>query len=143
MVDIDTFLTTLYVMVDDFCKQHLAPDSRPGPPAALERSEVLTLAILGQWQLFGSERGFYRYVQHHLRGAFPTWPARSQFNRRRRRHGGALVEGFLYVVRLLQAPRCAFEALDTTAVPTRDAKRRGRGWLPGLADIGWSNRLRW
>ena len=143
MVDIDTFLTTLYVMVDDFCKQQLAPDSRPGPPAALERSEVLTLAILGQWQLFGSERGFYRYVQHHLRGAFPTLPARSQFNRLLRRHGGALVECFLYVVKLLQAQCCAFEALDTTAVPTRDAKRRGRGWLPGLADMGWSNRLGW
>ena len=28
-------------------------------------------------------------------------------------------------------------------VPTRDAKRRGPGWLPGLADIGWSNRLGW
>jgi hypothetical protein len=28
-------------------------------------------------------------------------------------------------------------------VPTRDAKRRGAGWLPGLANIGWSNRLGW
>jgi hypothetical protein len=28
-------------------------------------------------------------------------------------------------------------------VPTRDAKRRGRGWLAGQADIGWSNRLGW
>jgi hypothetical protein len=27
--------------------------------------------------------------------------------------------------------------------PTRDAKRRGMGWLPGLADIGWSNRPSW
>ena len=26
---------------------------------------------------------------------------------------------------------------------TRDAKRRGLGWLPGLADVGWSNRLGW
>jgi hypothetical protein len=28
-------------------------------------------------------------------------------------------------------------------MPTRAAKRRGAGWLPGLADIGWSNRLGW
>jgi hypothetical protein len=28
-------------------------------------------------------------------------------------------------------------------VPIRDAKRRGASWLPGLADIGWSNRLGW
>lgn len=33
-----------------------------------------------------------------------------------------------------------YEALDRAAVPTRDAKRRG-GWLPGLVDMGWRNRL--
>ena len=50
MVDVDTFLTTLYVMVDDFCKTSLPPESHPGPQAALSRSEVVTLAIFGQWQ---------------------------------------------------------------------------------------------
>jgi len=62
MVDTDTFLTTLYVMIDDFCKASLPAEVHPGPPAALSRGEVLTLAIFGQWQWFGSERGFYRYV---------------------------------------------------------------------------------
>jgi hypothetical protein len=36
-----------------------------------------------------------------------------------------------------------YEALDRSAVPTRDATRRGAGWRPGLADIGWRNRLGW
>jgi hypothetical protein len=36
-----------------------------------------------------------------------------------------------------------YEALESSAVPTRDATRRGAGWLPGLAAIGWSNRLGW
>ena len=31
MVDVDTFLTTLYVMVDDFCKTSLPPETHPGP----------------------------------------------------------------------------------------------------------------
>jgi hypothetical protein len=31
MVDVDTFLTTLYVMVDDFCKLALSPELHPGP----------------------------------------------------------------------------------------------------------------
>ena len=31
MVDVDTFLTTLYVMVDDFCKTALPPEFHPGP----------------------------------------------------------------------------------------------------------------
>jgi hypothetical protein len=143
MVDVDTFLTTLYVMVDDFCMLALPPELHPGPQAALSRSEVVTLALFGQWQGFGSERGFDRYAQRHLRAAFPARPAREQYNRQVRQQHAALVAFFLYLVRLLGAQRCAYEALDSSGVPTRDAKRRGAGWLPGLADIGWSNRLGW
>ena len=32
MVDPDTFLTTLYVMVDDFCKTFVPLARPPGPP---------------------------------------------------------------------------------------------------------------
>ena len=81
MVDVDTFLTTLYVMADDFCKTSLPPEAHPGPQTTLSRSEVVTLAMFGQWQSFGSERGFYRYAQRHLRPAFPSLPTREQFNR--------------------------------------------------------------
>jgi hypothetical protein len=143
MIDPDTFLTTLYVMVDDYCKAYILPESHPGPHAALSRSERLTLAIFGQWQGFGSERGFYRYAQRHLRAAFPQLPSREQYNRQMRHHHDALVACVLHLVRLLAAQRCPYEALDSSGVPTRDAKRRGAGWLPGLADIGWSNRLGW
>jgi hypothetical protein len=143
MVDVDTFLTILYVLVDDFCKTSLLPERRPGPQGTLSRSEVVTLAIFGQWQGLGSERGFYRYAQRHLRAAFPQLPTREQFNRQVRQHHAALGAFFLRLVALLAAQRCAYEALDSSGVPTRDAKRRGAGWLPGLADIGWSNRLGW
>jgi hypothetical protein len=60
MIDTDTFLTTLYVIVDDFCKASLPSEPRPGPQAALSPSAGVTLALFGQWQGFGSERGFYR-----------------------------------------------------------------------------------
>jgi hypothetical protein len=50
---------------------------------------------------------------------------------------------FLHLVQCLAAQHCPYEALDSAGMPTRDAKRRGAGWLPGLADIGWSNRLGW
>jgi hypothetical protein len=62
-------------MVDDFDKAHLPPELRPGPSAALTRSEMLTLAIFSQWQGFGSARGFYRHARRHLRGAFPAGAA--------------------------------------------------------------------
>ncbi|MFO1431624.1 MAG: hypothetical protein U1F76_16030 [Candidatus Competibacteraceae bacterium] len=143
MVDSDTFLTTLSVMIDDFCKSHLSREHRGGAPASLTPSEVLTLALFGQWQRFPSERGFYRYAQRHLRRAFPTLPDWSQFNRWLRPQPEALVAFSLYWVQRLQAQPCADEVLDATAVPTRDAKRRGLGWLPGVADIGWSTRLGW
>ena len=47
MVDVDTFLTILYVMADDFFKTTLPSESYPGPQAALSRSEVVTLALFG------------------------------------------------------------------------------------------------
>ena len=143
MVDIDTFLTLLYVMVDDFCKTSLPQAEHPGPQAPLSRSEVVTLALFGQWQGFGSERGFYRYAWRHLRAAFPQLPTRPQFNRQVRQQHETLVAFFLHLVQHLDAPRCPYEALDSAGGPTREAKRRGAGWLPGLADIGWSNRLGW
>jgi hypothetical protein len=52
MVDVDTFLTTLSVMADDFCQPVLPPEPPPGPQAALSRSAVGTLARFGQWQRF-------------------------------------------------------------------------------------------
>ena len=80
MVDVDTFLTTLYVMVDDFCHSHLptAPTpKKPGPQASLCASEVITLAIFARWGRFSSERDFYRYAKTSLCNAFPTLPDRS------------------------------------------------------------------
>lgn len=143
-MDTDTFLTTLYVMIDDFDQSDMPPEpARPGPAASLSRSEVVTLALIGQWASFQSERAFYRYALRHLRSAFPQLPAREQFNRLLRQHREAIVAFALSLTEKLLSPEDAYEALDSAAVPTRDAKRRGVGWLAGQTDIGWSNRLGW
>jgi hypothetical protein len=143
MVDPDTLLTTLYVMVDDFTKQHAPQWLHPGPSAALTRSEIVTLAIFGQWCKFDSERDFYRWADRHLRSAFPTLPDRTPFNRQMRGERDLITHFALHMARSVRTPDDLYEALDATAVPTRDAKRRGVGWLAGQADIGWSNRLGW
>ena len=143
MLDTDTFLTILYVLADDFCRCQPPPDCAPGPKASLTRSEVVTLVTFSQWARFRSERDFYRYAKSQLRSAFPTLPRRSQFNWLTRRYYETLVAFSRHLVDLLQGQRCVFEALDSSGVPTRSAKRRGAGWLPGQADIGWSNRLGW
>jgi hypothetical protein len=91
MLDVDTFLTTLYVVADDFCQSSLAQrPCRPGLKASLSEGEVLTLALFARWSRFSSERDFYRYAQSRLQGAFPTLPDRSQFNRLVRSHVGLI-----------------------------------------------------
>jgi hypothetical protein len=144
MLDVDTFLTTLYVIVDDFCHSQ-SPRKRPGPEASLSKSEVITLAIFARWSRFNSERDFYRYADAKLRNAFPTLPNRSQFNRLMR-SCTELIEAFaLHLASLLTDARGKhpYQALDSSAMPVRDCKRRGHGWLAGYADIGWSNSLGW
>lgn len=143
MVDEDAFLLLLYCMVDDFCKSHLPVEIRPGPDPALNRSEVITLAVYAQWHRFQSEQEFYRYALRHLRGAFPHLPDRTQYNRQLRHHAEAMEAFFVALTELLGTTAATFEVLDTTAVPVRNAKRRGDGWLAGLVDIGWSLRRFW
>lgn len=98
-MDPDTFLTTLYVMIDDFCQSAgYAEKHRPGPAASLSCSEVVTLAVFGQWAQFPSERAFYRYAASHLHAAFPTLPEREQFNRLQRSYHDVIVAFALFLV---------------------------------------------
>ena len=81
MLDVDTFLTSLYVTVDDFYQSRPRKEQRPGPDASLSPSEIATLTIFARWSRFSSERDFYRYASSRLRDAFPALPNRAQFNR--------------------------------------------------------------
>src|SRR5215217_1939830 len=121
MLDVDTFLTALYVMVDDFRQSH-PPTKRPGPKASLSESEVITLAIFARWSRFASERDFYRYASGHLREAFPTLPKRSQFNRAVRFHTELIEEVALHLAEeVMEEDRdeCPYEALDSSAMPVQ------------------------
>lgn len=142
MLDFDTFLTTLYVMVDDFCKS-LPRQSRGGRPTHLSLSELVTLALVSQWRLWESERDFYRWARRHLLKAFPKLPDRTAFNRLMRANYQVIIYLFLSLSERLQPKQCAYEALDATAIVTRNAKRRGWGHLAGLSDLGYSNRVGW
>jgi hypothetical protein len=143
MLDLDTFLTTLYVMADDYCKHELLVPPRPGRKASLEPGEVVTLALFAQFWWFRSERDFYRYAQRHLRPYFPHLPDRPQFNRLARQHWRKIVAFWQALVVELHAQQVLYEVLDSVPVPVRNLKRRGRGWLAGQARIGWSTRLGW
>ena len=142
-MDVDTFLTELYVMVDDYCKAYVTPRVAPGPAPSLSESEVVTLAVFGQWGQFMSEHAFYRYASRRLRPLFPTLPARSQLNRMIRATSATIIRFGLFLASQMQTSDDLYEALDTMGCRTRNAKRRGRGWLAGLTNLGYSNRLGW
>lgn len=146
MLDVDTFLTTVYVLVDEYAKaQPGAPltGASAGRPASLCASEVMTLAIFAQWGQFRSERALYRYARRHLRPAFPGLPDRSQYNRLLRRHYPTLVALMRLLAERLGAATCQYQVVDTTGVPTRQVKRRAFGWLPEYTAIGFCNRVGW
>jgi hypothetical protein len=143
MYEPETFLTELYVWIDEQVKADPPPE-RPGPPAALSPSEVATLAIYAQWSRFRSEADFYRHAATRLRPLFPRLPSRPQFNRQVRAVQDLITRLAPRLAQALaQGDERAYEVLDGTGVATRNAKRRGRGWLPGVADIGYCSRLGW
>jgi hypothetical protein len=83
-LDVNTFLTTMYTTIDDWYQRDVAPHKprRRGQRPALSDSEVLTLAVLAQWQPDRSERAFLPYVATHWRAYFPRLLSQSAFNRR-------------------------------------------------------------
>lgn len=142
MRDLTTFLTELYVIIDDWDKTQPPPPVRRGPLPALSRSEVLTLAVLGQWGRFSSEREFWGWADRQLRPYFPTLPSRGQFNQAARRWADALERLAVWLGQQPTAPK-PVEIIDATGVVTRDCKRRGVGWLPQIAAIGRCTREGW
>jgi hypothetical protein len=143
-MDPDTFLTWLYVAVDDYCNAHLPPEPvHRGRLATLARSEVITLALFGQWRHFRCEGEFYATVTTHLHAAFPALPDRTQFNRLVRHHYDAMTRVAIGLGHRVPDAAPAYEAVDCVAARTRNSKRRGVGWMPEHTAIGWSNRLGW
>lgn len=143
MADFETFVITVYVLVDEYVQAQPPVQLRAGRPAALWPSEALTLALVSQLARFPSERAFARFADQHLRALFPTLPDRSQLNRAIRAQHDALVALGRRLARLHDALTAEYELIDTTAVPIRNAKRRGLGFLPDVAAVGRSMRLGW
>jgi hypothetical protein len=141
MMDLDSFLVSLYVLVDDWWKASHPPNAprKHGRPALLSESEVLTLAILAQWPRFRSERDFWRFAWAHLRHYFPALCSQSQLNRR--------IRALEPQMRLLQRafaedltePSTLYRVMDTTLVPAIVRVRASRkGLFAGQASFGRS-----
>jgi len=123
-MDMDTFLTTLYVVVDD-CYQRYGDWYRAGvhrgAAAQLSDSEVMTIALAGMWRAgtpWQSERGVVRWMLVHGRGYFPKMIKRSGFNKRVKQLWGLFVmlqQGL--AAQLSEGQADGYEATDCLPVP--------------------------
>lgn len=140
-LDLETFLTTLYVIMDDLFQDVVRPamPATGGPPPKLSDSEVLCLGLAAQWRTgvpWRTERGFVRYALRHLRSYFPGMTSQSAFNRRLRRLWGAFILIQQAVAEALWSPEDC-EIMDCAPVPVaRGARSFHPGWLAGIARIG-------
>jgi hypothetical protein len=140
MLDLDSFLVSLYVLVDDWWKLERAwRPPKSGRPALLSDPEVITLAILAQWPRFRSERDFWRFASSHLRSYFPTLCSQSQLNRRIRALEPELRLLQLAFARELAEPSAVYRVMDTTLIPAMVRVRASRkGLFCGQASFGRS-----
>lgn len=124
-LDLDTFLTLVYTLVDDLYRDFLVAHKphRPGPHATLSDSEVMTLVLCAQWFPW-SERFFLEYARKEWLRYFPHLVSQSDFNRRVRDCVGALLRIALLVGKQLASLASLYQVVDTVPVPLM---RRCRG----------------
>ena len=139
-MDLDSFLVSLYVLVDDWWQSgHGRAPRRPGRPALITDPEVITLAILAQWPRFRSERDFWRFASSHLREYFPNLCSQGQFNRRVRALAPELRALQRSLAEELSDPAAVCRVMDTTLLPAIVRVRASRkGLFCGQATFGRS-----
>jgi hypothetical protein len=157
-MDLDTVLTTLYVLVDDWYKAEGAGlvTRHKGGKQLMSDSEVLTLAIIGQWEVgvpWRSERGLVRFLHAHGRAWFPHLLQVSAFNRRVRHLCTALAALQRWVARLLEQGSAIYEVMDGLPLPVcslGQMLREEQHWLGqvsakghGGTHGGWFYGQRW
>ena len=134
-IDLDTFLTAVYVTVDALCPP--TPHLHSGPHPRMSESEVLTLLLVGHWRGV-SERALLRWAGEHLRGYFPYVLSQSAFNRRARALAGKLIPLMIALGTQTAIAADTYEVVDCVPVPLAQPCRgmRHRRFAPDEANVG-------
>jgi hypothetical protein len=139
--DMDTFVTALYVKIDD----ELATNPslgiwRPevGIAPELSDAELITMAVIQALLGFTSETRFLRHARKHLRSLFPYVPHQSGYNKRLRKAQSLLNS----MIRVLATDTDLFDddtwVIDSTPVECgRSRPTAKRSDLVGFAGYGY------
>lgn len=138
-INADTFLTTVYVTVDDFCSRHLPP-LRSGPKPSMSDSEVLTILLLKAWH-GSSERGALAWIAQTYGACFPKLLSPSAFNRRARALAPLMTRLLHDLAAQLKVWEEPYEIIDGLPIPLASPPRgqHRRCFDQDEADIGRSS----
>src|SRR5438067_1935255 len=71
-MDLETFITAVFCLTDDFVRQQPQKLRQRGPAPTLADSEVLTMAVVGEFLGLATDQGIYRYFRRHHAALFPA-----------------------------------------------------------------------
>lgn len=75
-MDLETFITTVFCLTDDFIRDFVRQQPQKlrqrGPAPTLADSEVVTMAIVGEFLGLATDQGIYRYFRRHQSALFPA-----------------------------------------------------------------------
>ncbi|MBI1259620.1 MAG: hypothetical protein GC204_19300 [Chloroflexi bacterium] len=146
-MDLDTLLTTVYVLVDDWYKQaSVGEKTAMGNPGQLSDSEVLTLGLVAQWRVgvpWRSERGMVRYMLRQGRAWFPKMLQVSGYNYRFRQLWHWFVRLQQALAEQLGTPQDIYETVDSVPLlPTVACKDASTGNDIGFGRRAWATAKR-
>lgn len=140
ITDFETFVTWMYVVVDDIWQQIAPLYRRAGPePTSCSDSELITVAIVSECRGWDRETHLLAEWQPY-RHLFPCLPERSRFNRRRRNLMYAINHIRQVVLASLDVAQDAYGAIDSLPVPVLQfhlAPQRTRDWDAHGATYGY------
>ena len=132
--DLDTLLTAIYVLVDDFLPER----SGAGRPPKITDAELITLAVAQVFMGLPNDRQFLALAAYRLGHLFPYLPKQSGYNKRQRRLVPEIARAINYLAFNSPGFCDGLRLLDSTPVPcgaSRETTRRSE--FAGQAGYGY------
>jgi len=132
--DLDSLLTALYVLVDDFLPKRSGPGRRP----KITDAELIALAVAQVFLHCPSERRFLRLAHGRLGHLFPYIPKQPGYNKRLRALAPQICLAINQLARISPSFCERLRLLDSTPVPcgaSRETVKRSE--LAGWATYGY------
>ena len=144
-IDIETILTIVYVLVDDWYeaegKEYLK--GKVGCRPTFKDSEVLTLMLCADYIPYPAEQQFLEFIRANHGEMFPHLPVQSQFNRRSRNLRHLLEALRRYWLNDLGVLEEKYYLLDTKPIPVVGYKRsKSKSDFAGEAGYGYCSSRR-